>query len=359
MSAGVNNSNAKRENNVNFLRFIAAFMVLYAHMAKLLGLESPKVLGLDFGAIAVNIFFLLSGYLIAGSWKRSKSFKSYLIRRIARIFPALIVVVLLLVFVLGPLLTTLTFGEYFSNRQTWLYLLEVVFVPVKNELPGVFEGLPYPNAVNGSLWTLRYEFFAYLMTPIFYYFARRITEQNLQKRKVAFGFMLTMLAVLYFLEIFDILAINLAFDELIRLSFFYFVGVVVNEFGLTKLANAQWAIFALLLMLIFNNESGPLAYCLMVILIIIFTVNFSFCQQPAFGNCFKTNDFSYGIYIYAFPIQQCVVLVGGGSLPSPVISCTGISFLITLVFAAVSWFLIEKPAIAFGKKVSNEINMTQ
>ena len=165
-SANKTYSVPSRDNNINFLRFIAASLVIWFHMASLLVIPEPYIMGQGLGPIAVNIFFVLSGYLIAKSWSRSSSFGSYLIRRIARIFPGLAVVVLLSVFVMGPAVTSLSMGDYFGDPDTWKYLSLIVLAPIENALPGVFDTNLLPYAVNGSLWTLRYEFLAYLLTPL-------------------------------------------------------------------------------------------------------------------------------------------------------------------------------------------------
>lgn len=154
-SAGKTYSVPSRDNNINFLRFIAASLVIWFHMASLLAIPEPYIMGQGLGPIAVNIFFVLSGYLIAKSWTRSSSFGSYLIRPIARIFPGLAVVILLSVFVMGPIVTSLPLGDYFADAGTWKYLSLIVLAPISNVLPGVFDANPLPYAVNGSLWTLR------------------------------------------------------------------------------------------------------------------------------------------------------------------------------------------------------------
>lgn len=166
-SAGKTYSVPSRDNNINFLRFIAASLVIWFHMASLLAIPEPYIMGQGLGPIAVNIFFVLSGYLIAKSWTRSSSFGSYLIRRIACIFPGLAVVILLSVFVMGPIVTSLPLGDYFADAGTWKYLSLIVLAPISNVLPGVFDANPLPYAVNGSLWTLRYEFLAYCLRHCF------------------------------------------------------------------------------------------------------------------------------------------------------------------------------------------------
>lgn len=337
-----------RDNNINFLRFIAASLVIWFHMASLLGVPEPYIMGQGLGPIAVNIFFILSGYLIAKSWSRSSSFGSYLIRRVARIFPGLIVVVLLSVFVMGPVVTSLSAAEYFGNPETWKYLSMIVLAPIENVLPGVFDTNPLPYAVNGSLWTLRYEFLAYLLMPLFY-----ILTKGLGKgRKPFFVAVLAALVFVHFLSYSGVYPLPKVFDNFFRLFAYYMAGVVAFELGLERYCDAQFAVVALLVMILFRDEVGLFSPLVMFAAVCIFTLGFSLTKNPRFAPCFKKNDYSYGIYIYAFPIQQCVVWLGGASLPCSYLSCSFLSFGITLMFAIASWFLVEKPAMDYGRKLA-------
>lgn len=138
-----------RENNFDFLRFFAAALVLFAHSYPLVGRRGDEPLTLltgyeKGGSIAVGIFFVMSGYLIASSWLASSSPKSFLIKRALRIFPALIVAVLLSVFVIGPLVTHLTLGQYLAADGTWTYLQNILLV-TRYELPGVFTATSTPT----------------------------------------------------------------------------------------------------------------------------------------------------------------------------------------------------------------------
>jgi peptidoglycan/LPS O-acetylase OafA/YrhL len=95
--------------------------------------------------MAVDIFFVISGFLIAASFERS-SLRGYQVARILRIFPALLVCVALSVFVLGPLLTTAP--DYWINGDTWHYLLvNGSLWSTSYFLPGVFDGQPDPTAL--------------------------------------------------------------------------------------------------------------------------------------------------------------------------------------------------------------------
>ena len=298
-----------RANNINLLRFIAASMVIYYHMAVLLGQPSTSVFGQGLGIIAVNIFFILSGFLIATSWTHSSSFLSYLIRRIARIFPALTVVVVTTAFVVGPAFTSLGIADYYANFGTWKYLSLIVMAPIEGTLPGVFENLPYPGAVNGSLWTLRYEFLMYLLVPLLYMGLSRLDEK---KRKIAFAGLLICLVGAHFLCEAGIVSIPKAVARFFRLAAYFFIGVVVYEFDLSGRFNIQYSALAIFVALIFADVTGPATVLPMMLVVVVFTIGFSFAPQPKFACCFSKNDFSYGIYIWAFPVQQALVQIEGG-----------------------------------------------
>ena len=118
----------------------------------------------DTGLIAVYVFFILSGYLIAGSFERN-SVRAYFKKRSARIFPGLIASVLVCSLLLGPIFTTLPLNEYFTRVEFFKFLGNALLLPVDYVLPGVFENHP-TDKTNVSLWTLKYEFACYIITPI-------------------------------------------------------------------------------------------------------------------------------------------------------------------------------------------------
>ena len=116
-------------------------------------------------ALGVILFFSVSGYLLRQSREADRNLPRYLAKRTLRIFPALIVVTLVSIFVLGPALSSLTVGDYFQNPGVWDFLRNIILFPVY-ALPGVFDGNIYPVAVNGSVWSLPAEFACYLLVPI-------------------------------------------------------------------------------------------------------------------------------------------------------------------------------------------------
>lgn len=149
------------------LRMLFAIMVLYSH-ALMIILGKPYLSSwsqfADFAAHrGLDGFFILSGYMLTASVLRSDNLRNYSLARVLRIFPGLIVTVLLLWLVVGPLLTSLSLAEYWSHGQTWAFpLLLISQADPLAGLPGLFEGSPVGGAANGPLWTIRYELLCYL-----------------------------------------------------------------------------------------------------------------------------------------------------------------------------------------------------
>jgi peptidoglycan/LPS O-acetylase OafA/YrhL len=153
-----------RENNFDAIRLIAAAAVIYGHAHPLTRTLDVGFLGNSAQSFAVKVFFVVSCFLITGSWVTDPSAGRYLARRILRILPALVVVVLVHA---GPWrgVTSLPLGTYLRNGSLWAYLSNIRMEPAY-ALPGVFNTLPYPSAVNGSLWSLPAEFAMYLVLPV-------------------------------------------------------------------------------------------------------------------------------------------------------------------------------------------------
>ena len=153
-----------RTNNFHVIRLLAALAVIYGHSYAITGVPGDDIflrhVGFRFiGGVAVDVFFLISGFLIASSLEHGTLLR-YAAARILRIFPALFVCVSLCVFVVGPALTTVQ--DYWSQSATWRYFFQNAFLlSTEYRLPGVFEQLP-DKGVNGSLWSLPLEFRLYI-----------------------------------------------------------------------------------------------------------------------------------------------------------------------------------------------------
>ncbi|NNF24113.1 MAG: acyltransferase family protein [Rhodobacteraceae bacterium] len=148
------------DNNFNLIRFLAASGVLISHAYPISqGPEAiqplERLVGMTLGHVCVLIFFAISGFLILRSFDRSSTLISWTSARVLRIFPALIVVLILTVLFYGPLLTHLPIAQYFSAPETITYVPRNISLAfLQYPLPGVLVDAPYVGAINGSLWTL-------------------------------------------------------------------------------------------------------------------------------------------------------------------------------------------------------------
>ncbi len=342
-----------RENNFNLIRFFAALMVIYGHMTHIMGLPLVLVMGQSVSTIGVQTIFLISGYLITKSYFNDSHFGRYMIRRCFRIFPALIVLSLVTVFVVGPILTTLPISQYFSNPATYQYLKNSILYPVY-ALPGVLQNATYPNAVNGSLWSMPVEFTLYLLLVVLVLLFRRlhILKQGIFASTAIFG-------ILYFLRaIFFPQAAAVFFGTNWLAAFtlvpFFFLGSSFVFLENKKFLNLQLATVLFVGAYIVCNACAPhlqegVSIALSLFILPYFVFSISFAPNPTFQNVFSKCDFSYGIYLYGFMIQQIlwnILQPYGLSLNEMALLCCAGAFLCAIP----SWYLIEKPMQELGKK---------
>ncbi len=327
---------ATQRNNFNLMRLVAAWLVIYGHAWAITGSGGQDLLadltGFRFaGAIAVDMFFVVSGFLITASLQRNSA-RGYVISRGLRILPALVAGVLLTTFVLGPLLTTA--ASYWSQPATWIYLLvNGSLVASRFQLPGVFTAHPL-DVVNGSLWTLPIEAKLYLLLMIAWLVGllapKRYTPlcaatllggyalawhdwplpDHIQKYAECTAFFITG----------SLLWVN---RDRIRLNGWVVLGLLAV---FTLLRNGPWAHMPYFGLLTY----GTLYLCLRIKLPMI-----------------RGTDLSYGLYLYGWPAQQLAWMMPWGKLIAGNIL---IATAIALSLAALSWFLIERPALRLKKR---------
>ncbi|MFJ8962420.1 acyltransferase family protein [Lentzea sp. NPDC102401] len=167
-SLGEGKRYAKIETGFAWLRLIGAALVVIEHSFPLVRPAEigmfPERWNLSPGYFALMAFFAMSGYQIADSWHRDASWWRYLLKRALRIWPPLLVVVMISAFVIGPLVTVLSPAEYWRSHETWGYVVNNAgLYTLQHTLPGVFATNPFPWSVNGSIWTLPMETTGYLI----------------------------------------------------------------------------------------------------------------------------------------------------------------------------------------------------
>jgi peptidoglycan/LPS O-acetylase OafA/YrhL len=161
-----------RDNNFNLVRLLAAGCVLVSHSWPLSGTPGEpfeRFAGFSLGHFGVDIFFVVSGFLVTGSLFARRTLGAFVRARALRIFPALTVNAFGTALVIGPLVTALPLAAYFTSPLTWAYaVLNSTTWPwgVVWSLPGVFRGLPAGDAVNGALWSLPWELTMYAMLVV-------------------------------------------------------------------------------------------------------------------------------------------------------------------------------------------------
>ncbi|HEY1741178.1 MAG TPA: acyltransferase [Acidimicrobiia bacterium] len=339
-----------RYDGLDVIRIIAATVVVVAHCFDLTGHTASKpgfhvgqhymVL---FGRLGVYVFFVISGFLIAASWERDPHALAFLRRRITRIFPALLVVVLLTVCVVGPIASSKSVGEYFTSRQTLQYGLRnsTMLLGMEHHLPGVF--VNHPNgSVNGSLWTLPYELWAYVLVMLLGVIGLL--------RRTAFVLLALGAAVWVFhygvvLQRFQLNQSLFGVTERdgLELGMLFLVGVLLARLRhrVDVRVFAVPGIAAIVSALLLN---APLLFLL--------GLGVATIGVGAFGGRVargirRFGDPSYGMYICSYPIQQALFASHMARTP---VSMFLLSFPLSVVIAYASWHFVESPAMRLGRR---------
>lgn len=322
-------------NNFDAIRVVAALMVLYSHHYALTGQAEPTFFGLTtLGALAVNIFFVISGYLVTASWQRDPSVWRFALRRFLRIWPALTAVILLAAYGLGPWVTKLPLKDYLSHPMTADYL-RGLWMQIRFMLPGVFEDNPYRLSVNGSLWTIPIEVNCYIVLGL----AGAIGL--LRYRAV---FLLGAVVCMAWFLVRKGADLTGQVEMPWELGAFFLTGAVL--YTLQPQWNrhpARWAaIFGLAAALAWIAGWRHTA----LLIGLPFAVICAATQAtPVIHRAGRWGDLSYGIYLFAFPVQQTVILY---LWPQAGFAGTlAVALLVTGTLAYASWHLIEKQALKF------------
>jgi peptidoglycan/LPS O-acetylase OafA/YrhL len=316
-------------NHFNLIRLVAAWMVIYGHAWAITGTPGGDVFaqgtGFKFaGGIAVDMFFVISGFLIAASLQRN-TVRGYVASRVLRIVPALVACIALTVFVLGPLVTTS--ADYWSS-QTLRYLLSnATLYRAEFFLPGVFETLPN-KGVNGSLWTLPIEarlYVALLAVSLI---------GVLHARRYFLPWYLAMLGIAALVVLRGPLPDWLV-NQLWCVSFFITGTALWLYRDRVRLSGPVVAALFALAVFARGTPAFGVAY---FALVAYGTVWLAFLQR---GPTIKHHDLSYGLYLYGWPVAQLVQLYSPGAPMHNVLWTT----VFALALAAGSWFVIERPAL--------------
>lgn len=341
-STRVSEEARKQENNFDLLRLLFAASVMMVHARTLSNSVQLNLFHhyLD-SLLAVQGFFVISGYLITMSCERSPSLWQFAIKRARRLLPAYFTVVLGSA-AAGIFLTTYSATEYLASPKLYAYVTaNLSFLNfLQPALPGVFSSNPH-TAVNGALWSIRSELACYAATPVFVLLVKLIGKW---RALTATCFMLASAsASLLWIQaetgsqIVGLIKLTFAdcglcfvlgcgawyFRKMIRTGWFALAGLVA---------------FVLLVTGTHTNAWIDIVYrpTILAVAVMYFGIRF-----PYLGNWCRYGDLSYGIYIYHFPVVQ-VLVAGGWFEKSPYLSLATVTGL-TLALAYLSWRFIEAP----------------
>ncbi len=333
-----------RRNYFDQLRVSAATLVLVSHSVTIAGTPADSCFYTlaQLGYYSVGVFFCLSGFLICRSWLRARSLLGFVAARCLRIYPALWVSLILSVFVLGPCVTRLSSAEYFADRRLWVFAAwNATLLKSRFELPGVFETNPLPRVVNGSLWTLPFEVYCYIA----------IATCGLigwLRREAFCVFVSISMQVVFLLKTTSVLAVDSeSLGRAIDVGSQFATGAML--YVVRDRIVLRWDVFLLLTIACLAATGLPGDYRQVVwhlsLPYLLFCVGLSLPKErPAEP---LAVDLSYGVYVYAFPVQQLAVwLFASMSWWQNIL----FSLPVTICFAYVSWECIERPSLALSAR---------
>ncbi len=324
-------------------------MVLFSHSFHLFSLDIYDPLQtfskgvFSFGNIGVYIFLIVSGFLITQSILRSTSILNFIWRRILRIIPAMWVMVLMSVFIVGPILSKDSIYIYFTNSNNYDFLKNLIlFYPNNFKIPSIFFFNPI-GTFNGCLWTIGYEVFFYLLLVIVFISKILRFKFLLLIQWLLFIFIQFYLGDKIFTYSYSSLwLLNLNIEHCFRLFIFFESGVLMFLFKeIFKIRNFNLVLlFYILLVIIAFRLSNLTLDLILPVCVIYFAISnsiFSFIE--------KYGDYSYGIYLYGYIVQQYIVSLKVGIMNVYLLFI--FSTIISFVLAYFSWHLVEKPSLKF------------
>jgi peptidoglycan/LPS O-acetylase OafA/YrhL len=337
-----------RNNNFDGLRLVFATMVLVFHVALLS--EAPQLRMLVYyvsSTFAVQAFFVVSGFLVTMSFENTKHVTDYIRKRLLRIAPAYVAVVLVSAFLLSSM-SSMSPWEYFHNAKWKSYVFyNLILSNFKNpDLPGVFSN-NFETAVNGSLWTIKLEVMFYCAVPFIVWAVRRWGY------RLVLGaiFILSVAWQMYFLHFSQMvdpdLAVRLARQLPGQLAFFG--GGAFAYYQMREGMSPPPVWIAVIAVAGYAFAPGAF-YTLVAPICVTLIVYWAAMGVPQLWNAHRTGDFSYGLYLYHFPIAQTLIALGVFTV-APVVGLLAV-FALALLASVVSWHLIEKRALRLAHRRS-------
>lgn len=330
---------ARKQDNFLPLRFLAAALVIYGH-GFAVTTHGPEVVDLFTrlgwknysGAIGVDLFFVISGFLVTGSYLRRRNPLSFAWARALRLVPAYAACMILSAFVIGALYTQLPLREYLHDPDTRGYVLtNLQFgTGLRWELPGVFVDNPRRPTINGSIWTLPAEVRMYLwlgVAGLLGLLSRRWLATVAVLAAMFAGWLMPdripLLPLASFLHLGAMFALGV-------LCYVHRDWIPANGAVVALLAGACWALH--------DTALYPIAFALVETAFV-----FWFAYRLPLPDLDRFGDASYGLYLWGFPVQQIVAHHLPAATP---LANAALSLPLAAGLGFASWHLIEKPVLS-------------
>lgn len=335
-----------KNNNITLIRLLLACTVIVYHTNAIHPIEkffdlvkflSPAD---SMGSFAVNAFFFLSGIMVVNSIISKQNTLYYWSHRILRIFPALILLVLITALIVGPIFSTLNIKSYFQEKETFNYIFQNIILQTQYTLPGVFVKHP-AFGINGALWSIAWEFRCYVVTYLVYLIAIKKKYQ-----KIIFTILFISIIIQSYFWSYFLFYSSSYISHSITL---YFIGGLVVLYKDKIFLNIKSLIVLLIVLAAFKLFGFINRSLLFNVFSVFFILYLSY--NKSFMKLSLKNDFSYGVYLWGFLIQQIIQSI----FPE----LNGIIFnlmalIIAISIASVSWFFLEKPCMEFAKRLSKK-----
>lgn len=328
-----------RHNNFTIIHILGAIFVVIGHQYVLMGESCPALLGWAVHGIGVKMLFLVSGYLIAMSYRRKHSRVEFLIKRLSRLYPAYIFCLLVTVSVFyfltsSPQTYWISAKHYFWNNLTMRPVFGLEGVLADNIMP----------SVNGSLWSLPVELFCYVaIMPILDLY--NLVEKK-SKKAADCCFVLLVLSITAFVWHYETKMAGTMYVVWgtdiysgIPLLHWFLIGSAFYLLDLKKYCNLQLAGVVLVFFTIFVGSYRNL---FMPFVLGYLIMSFALIEKPYFATVIK-HDVCYGIYLFSFPVQQVLIAFLQGKPGWTVNMHIILAVFITWVLAEITYRFVEHP----------------
>jgi peptidoglycan/LPS O-acetylase OafA/YrhL len=333
-----------RDNNFNLLRFLAASLVIVAHCSALAWGQNPEFIGvhtgylLGAGPLGILIFFAISGFLVVQSFVSRGRLTYFAAARALRIYPGLVMAVIYSI-ILASFATDWPLGLFLRNPQTRRFLIHnSLAYPIEYTLPGAFAHNPFPESVNGSLWTLPLEIQMYILVAVFGLI-------GIFKVKEIYNSVFAVIVILMASVKSDDLPLIVRHPDAPRLALAFLCGAFFFMNRDRIRISIPWALFFAVLVawgIVWGRTSIPNLRTIYVPALAYIVLVLAYHPKLYFAPYNWLGDYSYGMYIYAFPTQQLISFHYPGIKQYELL---GLAYPCILALAVISWHFIEKPAL--------------